>query len=69
MVDWCPKCRAMLPPGLDKCPNCGKKLRSKNPEEWTLGDIFKLTATILGFLLIPIAFVVGVAALCIYLAD
>jgi hypothetical protein len=58
----------MLPPGLEKCPNCGKKLRSKNSDEWTLGDIFSLSATVLGFALIPLVIAVVIGLLCIYLA-
>ena len=65
MVEWCPKCHAQLPPGLDKCPRCGKRLRKKNPDEYTARDIFWLSATTLGFILVPLLVMVVAALICI----
>ena len=68
-VDWCPKCGAMLPPGTLKCPRCGKRLRKKDNGEYSARDIFWLSATTLGFVLIPILIIVIVAVLCILLSG
>ena len=65
MVDWCPKCGAMLTPGTQQCPRCGKRLRKKDGSDYTAQDIFWLSATTLGFLLIPVAIVIIVAVLCL----
>lgn len=65
MVDWCPKCGAMLTPGTQKCPRCGKRLRKKDGSEYTARDIFWLSATALGFVFIPVAIVVVVAVMCL----
>jgi ribosomal protein L40E len=66
MVEYCPKCNAQLPPGLEKCPNCGHRLRSKRPDEYTLKDILWLSLTILGIILIPLLIIIGVVWLIIY---
>jgi uncharacterized membrane protein YvbJ len=68
MVDWCPKCGAMLTPGTQKCPRCGKRLRKKDGSEYTAQDIFWLSATTLGFVLIPVGIIIVVALLCILLS-
>ena len=69
MVEYCPRCNAQLPPGLEKCPRCGKRLRSKNGEEYTARDIFWLSISTLGIVLIPMLIIIGIAALCIYLTK
>jgi uncharacterized OB-fold protein len=66
-VDWCPKCGAMLTPGTRKCPRCGKRLRKKDESEYTAKDIFWLSATTLVYVLIPIAIIIIVSLLCIFL--
>jgi uncharacterized membrane protein YvbJ len=68
MVDWCSKCGAMLTPGTQKCPRCGKRLRKKDGSEYTAQDIFWLSATTLGFVLIPVGIIIVVALLCILLS-
>ncbi|OGO65586.1 MAG: hypothetical protein A2030_02255 [Chloroflexi bacterium RBG_19FT_COMBO_50_10] len=60
MVEYCPKCNAQLPPGLQKCPACGHRLRSKSMDEYTLKDIFWLTAAILGIVLLPVLILIGI---------
>jgi uncharacterized membrane protein YvbJ len=67
MVEWCPKCGAMLTPGTQKCPRCGKRQNKHNGDEPTARDIFWLSATTLGIVLIPLVIVVLVAILCIFL--
>ena len=69
MVEWCPKCNAMLTPGTLKCPRCGKRLRKKNGEEYTAADIFWLSFTTLGFVLIPIVIIIIGAIFCIVLSS
>jgi ribosomal protein L40E len=66
MVEYCPKCSAQLPPGLEKCPTCGLRLRSKRPDEYTLKDILWLSLTILGIILIPLLIIIGVVWLIFY---
>jgi len=65
MVEYCPKCNAQLPPGLEKCPNCGRRLRAKNKDEYTLRDIFLLSLTTLGIVLLPVLIIIGIVWLII----
>lgn len=65
MVEFCPKCNAQLPPGLEKCPNCGHLLRSKDKDEYSLRDIFSLSFTTLGIVLLPVLIVIGIVWLII----
>ena len=65
MVEFCPKCNAQLPPGLEKCPNCGHRLRSKSVDEYTLRDILTLSITTLGIVLLPVLIVIGIVWLII----
>ena len=69
MVEWCPKCGAMLSPGTDKCPRCGKRLRKQGSEGYTGKDIFWLSLTTLGYVLIPLVIIVVVALLCLWLSN
>ncbi len=58
----------MLAPGLDRCPQCGKKLRrKKNPDDWSLSDIFWISATVIGYVLIPILIAAAIGILCLFL--
>ncbi|HSQ18317.1 MAG TPA: hypothetical protein VLM83_11495, partial [Anaerolineales bacterium] len=59
----------MLPPGTLKCPRCGKRLRKKDSSEYSAQDIFLLSATTLGFVLIPIVIIIIIAVLCILLST
>jgi ribosomal protein L40E len=65
MVEYCPKCGAQLPPGLEKCPNCGQRLRKKDKDEYSLGDILRLSCTTLAIILVPLLILVGIAWLII----
>jgi ribosomal protein L40E len=65
MVEYCPKCNAQLPPGLEKCPNCGHRFRPKDKDEYTLKDIISLSITILGIVLLPVLIIIGIAWLII----
>jgi hypothetical protein len=67
MVEYCPKCNAQLPPGLQKCPICGHKLPGKSSDEFTLKDIFSLTASVLGIVLVPLLIIIGIVLLIILL--
>jgi hypothetical protein len=63
MPDWCPKCRAMLPEGQEKCPVCGAKM----PSEGSLGcsDVFILSLYIFGVTVVPLLIVFGIGFLCV----
>jgi ribosomal protein L40E len=65
MVEYCPKCNAQLPPGLEKCPNCGHRLRSKGKDEYTMRDVISLSISILGIVLLPVLIVIGIVWLII----
>jgi len=65
MPEWCPKCKAMLPPGLQKCPSCGAKLTAIQGNETSNKEIFWLSAYIIGIALIPILIALGIGILCI----
>ena len=67
LVEYCPKCHAQLPPGLEKCPVCGKRMPSKSKDEYTCRDIILLTLTILGYVLVPLLIIIGVVFLIIWL--
>jgi uncharacterized paraquat-inducible protein A len=67
VVVYCPKCNAQLPPGLQKCPVCGRRLRLGAKDEFTFKDILTLTGTILGIVLIPILIIIGIVILIIWL--
>jgi hypothetical protein len=66
MVEYCPKCNAQLPPGQEKCPNCGYRLHSKRPDEYTLKDILWISFSILGIILIPLLIIIGIVWLIFY---
>ncbi len=65
MVEYCPKCGAQLPPGLEKCPGCGHRLRRKRRDDYTLRDIARLTCFTLLIVLVPVLSGVGLIWLII----
>jgi RNA polymerase subunit RPABC4/transcription elongation factor Spt4 len=65
MVEYCPKCNAQLPPGLEKCPVCGQRIHSKNKDEYTWRDVFWITFTTLGVVLVPLLIIIGIVWLII----
>ena len=69
MVEYCPKCNAQLPPGLEKCPICGQKLGGKSNDEFTFKDIFSLTTSVLGIVLVPLFIIIGIVLLIIFLLN
>lgn len=74
MPEWCPKCHAMLPPGLEKCPQCGTKLKSKQKISSSSGidlsnkDIFWYSVYIIGIGMIPVIATLLLGLLCAHLA-
>lgn len=66
MVEYCPNCNAQLPPGLEKCPNCGYRLRSKQTDEFSLKEIFQMSLSVLWIILVPLIIVIGIILLIIY---
>jgi len=65
MVEWCPKCNAMLSPGLEKCPVCGKRLKKASSSEFTTRDIFWFTLYVLGIAMIPILIAIAIGVICV----
>jgi hypothetical protein len=56
----------MLTPGLEKCPRCGKRLRSKaGSDEYTARDLASISLYVIGIALIPVAIIAIVAIVCI----
>jgi hypothetical protein len=69
MPEWCPKCHAMLPEGLDRCPSCGKRLRSGHGESFSFKDILGISSSVLLVVLIPLIIVIIGGLLCIVLGN
>jgi uncharacterized membrane protein YvbJ len=67
VVEYCPKCNAQLPSGLQKCPVCGRRLGSVAKDEFSFKDILSLTGTILKIVLIPMLIIIGIVILIIWL--
>lgn len=65
MPEWCPKCSAMLAPGLETCPVCGTKLGRRTDNQSTGKDILWLSAYIIGIALIPILIALVIGVICI----
>ncbi len=65
MVEYCPKCHAQLPPGLEKCPNCGQRLGAKHRDDYSSRDILALTCATLLVVLVPVLIVIGIVWLII----
>lgn len=69
MPEWCPRCHAMLPEGLESCPRCGKRLRSGSDDNLTLKDILSLSSSVLLIILIPVVLIIIGALLCTVLGN
>ncbi len=65
MVETCPNCHTQVPPGLEKCPNCGYRLRRKGRDGYTLRDIAWLTCSTLLVVLVPVLIGIGLIWLII----
>jgi hypothetical protein len=64
MTQWCPKCNAMLPPNLKKCPRCGKKLPKENSGT-TMEDIANITLAVFALIIIPLVIILLVSIICV----
>lgn len=66
MPVWCPKCHAMLPDGLEKCPRCAAKLPKApaNPNSFTSREILLLTLETFKIILLPIVIALAGGLLC-----
>jgi hypothetical protein len=60
---WCPKCNAMLPAHLERCPRCKANLKGGGSQ--MMGEIFRITAVIVGVGLIPFIVIVAIGLICI----
>ncbi len=67
MVEYCPKCGAQLPAGLEICPNCRQRLPRKKRDGFTLHDIAQLSCTTLGIVLVPV--LIGIAILWLIISH
>ncbi len=65
MPDWCPKCNAMLAPGLEVCPVCGAKLGKKQDDQYSGQDIAWLSFYIIAIALIPVLIALGIGFICV----
>jgi hypothetical protein len=60
----------MLSPGLEKCPRCGKRLRRKTgSDEYSAKDIAGISLYVIGIVMIPLAIIVVISLLCVYLVK
>lgn len=69
MVEWCPKCHAMLPPGQDRCPACGERLRKTGDTGFSNRDIFWYSLVFLGIALIPILIAIAIGIICVWVGG
>jgi uncharacterized paraquat-inducible protein A len=65
MHDWCPECNAMLSPGTEKCPRCGKKIIAANDKSLGTEDIANITLTVLAFAAIPLIIIILISIICV----
>lgn len=68
MPEWCPKCNAMLPEGLEECPRCGAHLgkpKAGDAPGVKRSEIFWYSAFTIGIVLIPILIGVAIGLVCI----
>jgi hypothetical protein len=63
MAVWCPKCRAMLPEGQEKCPVCGARIAPEG--SFSCSEIFMLSLYIFGVTVVPLLIVFGIGFLCV----
>ncbi len=64
MPDWCPKCNAMLAPGLESCPVCGAKLGKNKDGQGSGREIAWLSIYIIAIALIPLLIAFGIGLIC-----
>jgi rRNA maturation protein Nop10 len=69
MPEWCPRCNAMLPEGLQKCPRCGKKLNTTVGSDYSMKDIFGISSYVLMIVLIPVILVIIIGLVCVALGN
>ena len=65
MVEWCPRCHAMLSPGVEKCPACGKRIKKGGDSLFTARDVFWFTLYLLGIAMIPILIAIAIGVICV----
>ena len=65
MVEWCPRCHAMLSPGVEKCPSCGKRIKKGGDSLFTARDVFWFTLYLLGIAMIPILIAIAIGVICV----
>lgn len=76
MVDFCPKCGAMLPAGTERCPTCGARVQPRIMDErtgFTWGDFLSYSFVgilfAVGALLIPLLICAALYGIYLLLAS
>ena len=69
MPEWCPHCHGLLPDGLELCPNCGKRIRSKRGGESDLKAILSISLYVLAFTILPILIIAVIGLICVNLGS
>jgi ribosomal protein L40E len=67
MVEYCSKCNAQLPPGLEICPVCSHRIHSTAKDGFSCRDILWLTFTTLSIILVPLLIIIGIVLLIVWL--
>lgn len=69
MPEWCPRCHAMLAPGVEVCPACGARQRPSGAKtaqaQGERQQIFWFSMYILGIALAPILVGLAIGAICL----
>ena len=66
MPEWCPQCNAMLSPGLELCPRCGRSLEKKEGTSiFERKDYIAWTLYALGIVLIPLILIILISVICV----
>ena len=59
----------MLPPGLERCPSCGKRLAKASPDEFSGKEILSYSLYIIGIVMIPILIIIAIGLVCAFLGS
>ncbi len=60
---WCPKCNAMLPAHMERCPRCKANLKGGGAQ--TFREMLQISGVVFAVAIIPIVIVVAIGLICI----